>query len=118
MQKNKVKLNDYVIFEHIRNLSAGGGLLTAIHKSFKPVSIRNEDSEEILVVEGKLSNIKVRFINGYGLQENSPEEARNPFFVRLYLEIKSAKIAGSLKSELKKTKLSLNLNFCFNKKNL
>ena len=118
MQKNKVKLNDYVIFEHIRNLSAGGGLLTAVHKSLKPVSIRNEDSEEILVVEGKLSNIKVRFINGYGLQENSPEEARNPFFVRLYLEIKSAKIAGSLKSELKRTKLSLNLNFCFNKKNL
>ena len=95
-QKNKVKLNDYVIFEHIRNLSAGGGLLTAVHKSLKPVSVSNEDSEEILVVEGKLSNSKVRFINGYGPQENSPEEVRKPFFDRLDMEIKSAKIAGSL----------------------
>ena len=52
-QKNKVKLDEYVIFEHIRNLSAGGGLLTAVHKSLKPVSVNNEESEEILVVEGK-----------------------------------------------------------------
>ena len=62
----------------------------------KPVSISNEESEEILVVEGKLSNIKVRFINGYGPQETSPVEVRKPFFDRLDFEIKSAKVAGSL----------------------
>ena len=95
-QKNKVKLDDYVIFEHIRNLSAGGGLLTAVHKSMKPVSVSYEDAEEILVVEANLSNSKVRFINGYGPQENSPEESRKPFFERLDLEIKRAKLAGCL----------------------
>ena len=95
-QKNKIKLNDYVIFEHIRNLSAGGGLLTAVHKSLKPVSVSNDDTEEILVVEGEVSKSKVRFINGYGPQESSTEEVRKPFFDRLDFEIKSAKIAGSL----------------------
>ena len=95
-QKNKIKLDDYVIFEHIRNLSAGGGLLTAVHKSLKPVSVSNDDTEEILVVEGKVSNSKVRFINGYGPQESSPEDVRKLFFDRLDFEIKSAKIAGSL----------------------
>ena len=55
-QKNKIKLNDYVIFEQIRNLSGGGGLLTAVHKSMKPVSVGNDDCEEILVVEGNVSD--------------------------------------------------------------
>ena len=95
-QKNKIKLNDYVIFEHIRNLSAGGGLLTAVHKSLKPVSVNNDETEEILVVEGEVAKSKVRFINGYGPQESSTEEVRKPFFDRLDFEIKSAKIAGRL----------------------
>ena len=83
-------------FEQIRNLSGGGGLLTAVHKSMKPVSVGNDDCEEILVVEGNLSSFRTRFINGYGPQESSTEEIRKPFFDRLDLEIKSAKIAGCL----------------------
>jgi hypothetical protein len=38
----------------------------------------------------------VRFINGYGPQENSPLERRKPFFDHLDLEVKKARMAGSL----------------------
>ena len=50
-RKNKVKLSDYVVFEHIRNKSGGGGLLTAVHKNLNPVSIGSEDDEEVLTVQ-------------------------------------------------------------------
>ena len=49
-RKNKLKLDDYTVFELIWKHSGGGGLLIAIHKSLKPVSVSNEDEEEILVV--------------------------------------------------------------------
>ena len=35
-RKNQIKLDDYVMFEHIRKDKGGGGLLTAVHKTFKP----------------------------------------------------------------------------------
>ena len=95
-KKNKLKLDDYTVFEHIRKNSGGGGLLTAVHSSLKPVSISNDDEEEILVVEANLPNSKVRFINGYGPQENAPESTRKPFFDQLDLEVKKAKTAGAL----------------------
>ena len=58
---------DYAIFELIRTNSAGGGLLTAVYKSPKPVNISEEvECEEILVIEANFGNKKVRLINGYG----------------------------------------------------
>ena len=95
-RKNKVKLADYVIFEHIRNKIGGGGLLTAVHKNLNPVSIGNEEEEEVLTVQASIMNRKVRFINAYGPQETSPEETKAMFFNKLDEEIKSAQMAGTL----------------------
>jgi len=95
-QKNKIKLDNYTVFESIRKNSGGGGLLTAVHKSLKPVSVSNEEAEEILVVEAKLPEFNVRLINGYGPQEKSSEDIRKSFFEQLDLEIKKAKLAGTL----------------------
>ena len=54
-RKNKILVNDYVIFEHIRTNCGGGGILTAVHKTLNPVSVSEEnDGEEILVVEANL----------------------------------------------------------------
>ena len=94
--KNKIALNDYTIFEVIRKNLGGGGLLTAVHKSLKPVSINTDDEEELLVVEANIYETKVRFINGYGPQEKAPDESRKSFYNQLDLEIKKSKLAGSL----------------------
>ena len=68
------------MFEHVRKDSVGGGLLTAVHKTLDPVSVGEEDDVEIIVVEGVLNKKKVRFINGYGPQENSKKEKKEMFF--------------------------------------
>ena len=85
-------------FEHIRKHSGGGGLLTAVHKNLKPVSVSDETDVEILVVQGTVQNKAVRFINGYGPQDDSKtnDKEKNEFFNRLDEEIKSSKIAGAM----------------------
>ena len=97
-RKNKVSHPDYIVFEHIRKNSGGGGLLTAVHKNLKPVSVSDEDDIEILVVQGVIENKPVRFVNGYGPQDesNSTDEEKFQFFNRLDVEIKSAKMAGTM----------------------
>ena len=95
-RKNKLKLSNYVIFEHVRKETGGGGLLTAIHETLEPVSVNLEDEEELITVEAKLGNQKVRFINGYGPQENSSETMRKSFYEHLDLEVKRASVAGAL----------------------
>ena len=94
--KNKIVLNDYITFELLRNNSGGGGLLTAVHKSLNPISINCDNEEELLVVEAKLANNKVRFINGYGPQEKAAEDFRKSFYNQLDLEIKKSRLSGSL----------------------
>ena len=94
--KNKFAINDYITFEHIRKNVGGGGLLTAVHKSLKPVSISTDEEEELLVVEANLFKTKVRFINGYGPQEKAPEDSRKSFYSQLDLEIKKSKLAGAI----------------------
>ena len=93
--KNKLKLRGYHVFENIRVNSAGGGLMTAVHESLNPVDVSLNDDTEILTVEAKVNKFKVRFINGYGVQENSSEEQKRNFYDGLDLEIKRAKTAGA-----------------------
>ena len=70
-RKGQITIDDFEVFEHVRTKSQGGGLLTAVKKSFDPVLIFEGDDEiELLVVQGKIGNINIRFINGYGPQED------------------------------------------------
>ena len=95
-RKNKVKLGNYVIFEKIRKDCGGGGLLTAVHKNLEPISVGEDTDEEVLVVEAKLANRKVRLINAYGPQETETEDKKKSFFNKMDEEIKGAKIAGTM----------------------
>ena len=96
-QKNRVEVADYVIFEHIRKTGGGGGVLTAVHKALNPINIGDDvEGEEIVAVEATFGDRKLRLINGYGPQETETEEIKKKFFTRLDLEIKRAKMAGSL----------------------
>ena len=67
-KKNTVKLDEYTVFEHLRNESSGGGLLTAVHSSLHPVCVGDGGEVEVLVVEANLGSRKVHFINAYGKQ--------------------------------------------------
>ena len=55
--KNKIKVDEYVMFEKIRKDKGGGGLMTAVHKSLSPVSVSEEYEEEVLVVEAKVAEL-------------------------------------------------------------
>ena len=95
-RRNQVKLGDYVIFEKIRKQGGGGGLLTGVHKNLEPVSVGDDSDEEVLTVEAKIANRKVKLINAYGPQEASNEDVKQSFFSKLDEEIKRAKVAGSM----------------------
>ena len=95
-KKNKIKHPNYVTFEFLRENSAGGGLLIAVHKSLKPVSVSNDNEEEVLVVEATIASKKVRLINAYGPQEDEKDDIRESFFNRIDQEVKGSKLAGAL----------------------
>ena len=75
-KKGQLKLENYCIFESIRGEKEGGGLMTLVHSNFEPVLIPQKSdvkmSENILVVEAKLGQSRVRYVNAYGVQETAP----------------------------------------------
>ena len=72
-------------------------MLTAVHRALDPINVGEDtDGEEIVVVEVNLGRRKMRLINGYGPQETENQEIKKNFFKRIDLEIKRAKISGSL----------------------
>ena len=95
-RKNKIKLNDYVTFEHVRKNKGGGGLLTAVHRNLEPVNIATNEETEILVVEAKIGKDKTRFINAYGPQETCEDTTKQEFYNQLDIEVKKSKLAGAL----------------------
>ena len=95
-RKNKVKIDNYITFEHVRSDRNGGGLLIAIHSNLNPVGMGSEDENEVLVVEADTGGLRTRFINAYGPQESEDEEKKLFFFSKLDTEVKSAKTAGKL----------------------
>ena len=95
-RKNKIKHPNYVMFEYVRQNCGGGGLLTAVHKSLSPVSVSNDTDEEVIVVEATIVDKRVRFINGYGPQEDDDDDVREGFFNRIDQEVKSSKLAGAM----------------------
>ena len=89
------EFDNHIIFEAIRKSKMKGGTLIGVHKSLKPVLIREYSEEfELLVIEIMINNKQIRIISGYGPQETWPEPQRSPFFVALDSEFEKATIAG------------------------
>ena len=97
-RKGQIKIDNYEIFEVVReNCPTGGSILTGIHKNLHPVYISGgEDEIEILVVQAKIGNYNCRFINGYGPQEYQNIEDRIKFYARLEQEVINAKMFNNL----------------------
>ena len=66
-RKGTIKMENFCVFEKIRDINEGGGLLTIIHENLEPVLIPTKNSSKIslniLVVEAKMSKRRIRFIN-------------------------------------------------------
>ena len=60
------------VFEKLRGQNDGGGLMTLVHNNFMPVLIPTQNgskiSQNVLVVEGVIGKIRIRFINKRQLQ--------------------------------------------------
>ena len=69
--------------------------MLAVYESFDPVLIyEGTDDIEILVVQGKVGNINVRFINAYGPQEEDKIDRVIGFYEKLEEEVILAKECG------------------------
>ena len=90
-KKGKYSIQDFITFEAIRK-KVGGGSLMGVHNSLNPklITLYDEENYEMIVVEAKIGSKEIRFITGYGPQENWSEEEKLPFFVTLDQEISKA----------------------------
>ena len=80
-------MENFVIFESIRT-KYGGGSMIGLHESLNPVLISlYENDFELIVVETKIGKKQIRFITGYGPQEDWSDDLKAPFFVALNTEI-------------------------------
>ena len=82
-KKGRFKLEDFEVFESIRQNKEKGGTLVGIHRSLQPVLIEEYDEKfELIVTEIKIANKEIRVMSGYGPQENWKDDDKMPFFVR------------------------------------
>ena len=99
-RKGQVRIENYDVYENVRNSGEGGGLLTLVHENLNsvqiPLSSNSKASENILVIEADLGKERVRFINAYGPQETASKEVKIDFFSLLDQEIHLAIDCGQL----------------------
>ena len=99
-RKGTIQLENFCIFEKLRDNNEGGGLMTIIHENLQPALIQTQNSSKmsvnVLVVEATLRKSKVRFINSYGIQETSTVEDKVDFYSTLEDEIQSTFDAGCM----------------------
>ena len=89
-KKNQIKAEGYDFFEKIRDKKDGGGLMIGVRNDIEcvPVVISRQDEDvEILIVEIVFKSMKIRFLTGYGPQEDSSDEVINKFYAALEEEI-------------------------------
>lgn len=91
-KQGKIKTENsklYDIFELVRKDKHGGGLAIGVVKDLEPVWISEGDDEiELLVVEIRITDMKIRCICGYGPQEKDSQERKLNFWARLSEEVK------------------------------
>ena len=92
----KLKFDNFVIFELIRQNKEGGGLALGCAKELQPVWVREgDDYVEALSVEICVKRMKIRCCIAYGCQENDKVERKDAFWKYLDEDVQLANTAGS-----------------------
>ena len=90
-KRGTIKFNQFQCFEKLRSEKEGGGLMTLIHKNMDPVIIPTKSQSKmglnVLVIEANIRNMKIRFINAYGVQECAAIEEKLEFYSIIEEEI-------------------------------
>ena len=95
-QAGRIKIENYLIFERIRQNRNGGGVALGCKKYLNPVWVREGEGDvEALSVEISVKNMKIRCCVAYGFQENENIEKKNDFWKYLDEEVMNAKHSGS-----------------------
>ena len=80
-ESGRFKLENYEIFELVRQERDGGGLAIGCLKELHPTWVREgNDTVEALSVDIFLKSFKIRCCAAYGCQENESNEKKNAFW--------------------------------------
>ena len=90
-EEGKLKLENYIIFELVRENRDGGGLALGCVKELKPVLVRKgNDDIEAMSINIFFKSMKTRCVVAYGCQENSSVEKKNAFWAYIEEEVTAA----------------------------
>ena len=94
--EGKLKLDNYVIFELVRESRDGGGLVLGCVKELKPVLVRRGNNDiEAMSVDIFVRTMSIRCCVAYGCQESSLVEKKEAFWNFIEEEVESAWNSGS-----------------------
>ena len=80
-EEGKFKIDNFVIFELVRDSKEGGGLALGCAKELNPVLVRKGDEEvEAMSVDISVKSMRIRCVVAYGCQENSLVEKKHKFW--------------------------------------
>ena len=93
----EIKLENYVIFERVRNnRDGGGGLALGCLKELHPVWVKEgQDQVETLSVNIFVQKMQIRCCVAYGCQETDPVDRKDAFWKYLEEEVEEASDTGA-----------------------
>ena len=95
-EEGKLKMDNYIIFESVRDSREGGGLAIGCVRDLCPVLVsKGCDEVESISVEISVKKMKIRCCVAYGLQENSLIEKKAVFWNYLEEEVSTSWNMGS-----------------------
>ena len=90
-EEGKLKIENFIIFELVRETKDGGGLALGCVKELNPVLVRKGDDDvEAMTVDINVKPMTIRCCVAYGCQENSRIEKKNKFWDFIEEEVSSA----------------------------
>ena len=93
----KIKLNNYIIFEKVRqNRDGGGGLALGCLKELQPIWVREGDDQvETLSIKIFVQKMNIRCCVAYGCQESEYIDKKEAFWNYLDEEVEEATTTGA-----------------------